>query len=403
MNFLHTSDLHLGKMLENFSRLDEQEMFFDELVQICDDKNIDVILIAGDVYDVKNPKTLAEKLFYSSLKRLSNNGQRLIVIIAGNHDSHDRIMTLKPFAQENGIIIIGYPNTIIDVNKYDNFEVLESYEGCFKISFKNEILNFITLPYPSEQSLNMYFDDTKEIDLQKSFNTHIKDIIQEKTKIYNNNEINLFMAHIFLRGGLTSSSEQAISVGGSLHLTMDILPKCDYIALGHLHRNQQLFEEQFAYYSGSPIAYSFSEYNHKKYVNIIGINFENNIKNINITKHQLKTYIPLEIWQVDSIEEAILMCENNKDSNSYIELRIKTNEVLTKSIYTTLRSLKKNIVSITPYIEFEKNLDISTDINYNEKSLLDEFIDYYKEVYNSEPKDDLLSTFIQIGEKENEY
>lgn len=402
MNILHTSDLHLGKMLENFSRLPEQEQFFDELISICDTEKVDIIIIAGDVYDVKNPKALAEKLFYESIKKLSNNGERLIVIVAGNHDSHERILTSKPLVEELGVIIVGYPNAKIDTASYSNYEIIESINGAFKLRFKDNIINFITLPYPSEHSLNVYFDANKELDLQKSFNEYIKQMLEDSAKIYKANEINLFIGHIFLRGGLTSMSEQAISVGGSLQLSSIIMPKADYIALGHLHRSQEINGETLSYYSGSPIAYSFSEHNHVKSVNLCSIDFINNEKVIDIKKIPLSKYIPLEIWNVLSKEEALSLCEENKDSNSYIDLRIKTNEVLPKSFFNELRSLKNNIVFISTVKEFEKTENEEISFTYNEKSLIEEFIDYYKDTNNIEPKKELLELFLKIGETENE-
>ncbi len=402
MNILHTSDLHLGKMLENFSRLDEQKQFFEELYDICDNEKIDVILIAGDIYDVKNPKALAEKLFYEALKKLSNNGERLIVIIAGNHDSYERIMTLKPLVSDMGIIILGYPNTKIEVEKYETYEVLESYEGCFKIKFKNQNLNFITLPYPSEQSLNTFFDATTQVELQKCFNDHLKELINDRVKVYKNNEINLFVGHIFLRGGQTTLSEQAISVGGSLQVTTDILPKCDYIALGHLHRRQEISGETMSHYSGSPIAYSFSEYNHKKSVNVCTIDITDDEKKIDVKAVPLTTYIPLEIWKCTSKEEALEMCEKNKDSNSYVDLIIKTNEVLSKSYYTSLKALKNNIVNITTVNELEASSFENEETTFEEKSILEEFVAYYEVVHNSKPEDDLLNLFIKIGEQNDE-
>ncbi len=402
MNILHTSDLHLGKMLENFSRLPEQEQFFDELISICDTEKVDIIIIAGDVYDVKNPKALAEKLFYESIKKLSNNGERLIVIVAGNHDSHERILTSKPLVEELGVIIVGYPNAKIDTASYSNYEIIESINGAFKLRFKDNIINFITLPYPSEHSLNVYFDANKELDLQKSFNEYIKQMLEDSAKIYKANEINLFIGHIFLRGGLTSMSEQAISVGGSLQLSSIIMPKADYIALGHLHRSQEINGETLSYYSGSPIAYSFSEHNHVKSVNLCSIDFINNEKVIDIKKIPLSKYIPLEIWNVLSKEESLSLCEENKDSNSYIDLRIKTNEVLPKSFFNELRSLKNNIVFISTVKEFEKTENEEISFTYNEKSLIEEFIDYYKDTNNIEPKKELLELFLKIGETENE-
>ncbi len=402
MNILHTSDLHLGKMLENYSRLPEQEMFFEELENICEERSIDILIIAGDVYDVKNPKALAEKLFYDSMNRLSNNGKRLILIVAGNHDSHERIMTSKSILSEKSIIVIGFPNTILPIQKYEHYEVLESIKGAFKINFKNTILNFITLPYPSEHSLNTYFSSNNELDLQKSFNSHIKDILFDSSKIYNDDEINILVGHIFLRGGTTSMSEQAISVGGSLQLTSDIMPKSDYIALGHLHRAQTINGDTLSYYSGSPIAYSFSEYNNKKSVNLCNIEYNDNNKIITIEKIPLSTYIPLEIWNVTSIDEAIDMCNKNKDSNSFITLNIKTNDILPKSFFNEVRSIKNNIVTISTVTEFENLNDTDISFEFNEKSLVEEFIDYYTSSNNIEPNENLINLFMKIGETENE-
>lgn len=401
MNILHTSDLHLGKTLEGVSRLPEQEAFFEELYKICDDEKIDIILIAGDIYDTKNPKALAEKLFYKALKRLSNNKQRLIVLIAGNHDSHERIMTLSPLVEELGIIIVGFPNTKIDICKNEVYEVLESYEGAFKLKFKGEIVNIVTLAYPSEQSLNVFFNENTEEDLQVSYHNHLKSLFFERATIYNDNEINLLMSHIFLKSGIVTKSESDISIGGSLVVTSDALPKCDYIALGHLHRSQEIKGESLAYYSGSPIAYSFSEYNHKKSVNVCSIDFINNEKVIDVKKVPLKSYIPLEIWNVDSYEEAIAKCEENKDSNSFVNLTIKTDEILKKEYIKTMKSIKTNILKINTISKSFENSLKQTDYEFVERSIVEEFISFYEEVYETKPPEEVIKMFIRIGENEN--
>ena len=86
LKIIHTSDWHLGKLLEGNSRLEEQEQFIDEFVQKVEEKDADLIIIAGDIYDSGNPSAKAECLFYNGVKRISNNGRRAILIIAGNHD-----------------------------------------------------------------------------------------------------------------------------------------------------------------------------------------------------------------------------------------------------------------------------------------------------------------------------
>ena len=86
MRILHTGDWHLGKNLEGASRMDEQELFLKDFIDIVEDNEIDLVIIAGDVYDSSNPPARAEKMFYDTLKKLSKNGERVTLIIAGNHD-----------------------------------------------------------------------------------------------------------------------------------------------------------------------------------------------------------------------------------------------------------------------------------------------------------------------------
>src|SRR6476660_3431294 len=98
MRLLHTADWHLGKKLERFSRLEEQKLALEEIIQIADEQEVDAILIAGDLFDNYNPASEAVELFYKTLKRLSKNGKRAVIAIAGNHDSPDRIEAPDPLA-----------------------------------------------------------------------------------------------------------------------------------------------------------------------------------------------------------------------------------------------------------------------------------------------------------------
>ena len=91
MRILHTADWHLGKNLEGLSRMDEQERFLEDFVHIVKDNNIDLVIIAGDVYDSSNPPARAEKMFYDTLKKISANGERMTLVISGNHDNPERL------------------------------------------------------------------------------------------------------------------------------------------------------------------------------------------------------------------------------------------------------------------------------------------------------------------------
>src|SRR5690554_7064984 len=113
MKILHTADWHLGKKLDGISRMKEQIEVLDEIVDIADREAVDMVLIAGDLFDNFTPNTEAVELFYKTLKRLSNNGKRPVVAISGNHDAPNFIDAPDPLARECGIILIGHPNAAI--------------------------------------------------------------------------------------------------------------------------------------------------------------------------------------------------------------------------------------------------------------------------------------------------
>lgn len=106
MRILHTADWHLGRTLEGRSRLAEQEAFIDELVEIVAKEQIDVVLMAGDVFDSVNPPAAAEQLFYESLARLSDKGRRPVAVISGNHDHPDRISAARPLLSDYNIFLL---------------------------------------------------------------------------------------------------------------------------------------------------------------------------------------------------------------------------------------------------------------------------------------------------------
>src|SRR3712207_2374218 len=120
MKILHTSDWHLGKYLENASRLEEQEKFLEDFKIVLDEENIDLVIIAGDIYDNINPPAKAERLFYKTLKDITKNGQRMVLIISGNHDNPERLVAANPLAYEEGVIMLATPKSIAEIGNVDN-------------------------------------------------------------------------------------------------------------------------------------------------------------------------------------------------------------------------------------------------------------------------------------------
>ena len=398
MRFIHTSDWHIGKNLEGHSRLEEQEKFCNDFIKIVETNNIDMVIIAGDVYDTSNPPAGAETLFYKTICKLANNGNRCVLVIAGNHDNPERLSAITPLAKEQGIIILGYPLSSITKLKYNGYEIVEAKEGYMKLDIKGEKVCVITLPYPSEKRLNDAIRGVEsEEELQKTYSSKIGDIFRKLEENFEEDSINIAVSHLFVCGGDSSDSERQIQLGGSLVVDKHDLPqKSQYTALGHLHKPQKVSERLNVYYSGSPLQYSVKENMYAKGANIVEIHAKENPV---ITPIYFNNYKPIEIFKCDGIEEALKVCEENKDRDIWSYFEIKTEEVISQDNIKKMKSYLKDIVEIKPIItsEYEEN-----NIDVKEKSMAQLFNDFYKFKEKCEPRGELMDLFLNIVSEEGE-
>ncbi len=399
MRILHTGDWHLGKNLEGYSRIYEQKLFLDELCEICDENEVEIIIIAGDIYDTSNPSAEAERLFYSYIKKLSQNGRRAIIIISGNHDSAGRLTSSSPLAEEFCIIMEGTPKTIINTGEYGEFKITRAFEGGFEIEKGSEKAVFITMPYPSEKSINeIISDEIEETEFQKSYSDKIRSIFKEREKEFSDDTINIVVGHFFINNGLSTESERNIQLGGSYAVDNDVFPKkTQYVAMGHLHRPQSIKTNiPCSYYAGSPIQYSKSETGYAKSVFIIEISPYLNGTEPIINKIYLKNYKPIEIWKSESIEEALELCEKRKDDNCFVFFEIKTDRVFLQSEIKTMKTLKKDIVEIQPILYNNTQEEFYYELE--EKSIIEQFNEFYKITNGVEADNEVSELFLSIIE-----
>lgn len=153
MKLIHTADWHLGKNIEGHSRLEEQRLFLKDFINICEEEQADIIIIAGDIYDNYNPSAMAEQLFYDTLKQLSRNGDCMTVVIAGNHDNPERLVASGPLARDHGIVMAGTPNSVITPGMYGKNEITESAAGYIHAIIHGEEADILLVPFPSEKRL----------------------------------------------------------------------------------------------------------------------------------------------------------------------------------------------------------------------------------------------------------
>lgn len=402
MRILHTADWHLGKSLEKRSRIDEQRKFLDDFIEIAKENDIDLVIIAGDIYDSSNPPAIAEKMFYDTLKKISDNGKRLILIIAGNHDNPERLVASAPLAREHGIIMIGTLKTIIDTGNYGRHKIINSGEGFIEIEINGEKAVILAVPYLSEKRLNevLYKDMDSDEERIKSYSDRVFSLFDSLKDNYREDTINLLVSHLYAMGSEESGSERSIQLGGSYIVNCECFPKeAQYIALGHVHKPQLVpGTNKKARYSGSPIHYNKKEvsYNKKCFVVDVKANEEANVKEV-----YFKIYKPIEIWKCENFDDALLKCEENKDRECWVYLEIKVDRYMREDEIKKLKELKKDILEITPIIE-NIHRDDESAISLSEKSFEELFIDFYKKERMGEPDKEIIDLFLNlVYEEEN--
>lgn len=400
MKILHTADWHLGKRLENFSRLEEQKLVMYELVEIADAEEVDLILVAGDLFDNFNPSTEAVELFYKTLKQLSKNGKRPVIAIAGNHDSPDRIDAPNPLAKECGIILIGHPNAEILPFVLEHFQVTKSDKGFIelKLNHFDYPIRILHTAYANEIRLKEYLgEDNKELAL----NQILKENWQNIAKNYcDENGVNVLLTHLFMmKKGMPKpeepEGEKPIMIGNADLIYSEIIPEqIQYSALGHLHDYQNIGTvEKPIVYSSSSLCYSFSEAGQTKSVTIIEAVPNQNVTIKNITLTQGKSLFRKTF---DEVEKALDWLNENPET--LVELTLESNTFLKAEDRKLLFQTHHGIIHLIPKLKNDIVDSTQTDksINLNQ-DIQDLFKDYFKSRnQNQEPNDELMNIFKEI-------
>ena len=382
MRVLHTGDWHLGRTLEGRSRQAEQEQFIDELVQIVRDYKVDLILMAGDVYDSVNPPAIAEKLFYEACARLTAEGSQL-VIIAGNHDQPERVAAASPLVAEKGISLLGLP---VAAPIYVN------------IARTNEQAIIAALPYPSESRLSELLSlDENEQALRVQYSVKVGKLMKHMAQHFKADTINLAMSHIYVLGGLESDSERPIQVGGAYTVSpSELNTLAQYTALGHLHRPQLVKGEGLIRYSGSPLAYSFSEAGQTKSVMLLDIspNTPPQLQEIYLTCGR-----PLLKWRCQGgLEEVYRWLDEGRGQAAFIDLEVSLSEAMSLGDIHNLRKAHSGIIHIRPiYPEQGEELSMSERASLSISELFTHF--YTRQNGGAEPEKELVELFMSLAEE----
>lgn len=248
MKILHTSDLHIGKRINEYSMYDEQEFILKQITDIAKSELPDAIILAGDIYDKSVPSAEAVSLFDDFLANLAELGKS-IFIISGNHDSAERIAFASRILQSSNIYLSPVYNGKI-------FPIILN-DGKTDVAF-------YMIPFIKPITVQHFAEEGIEL---KSYNDAYRHIIHQLD--IDKSRRNILITHQFITGARRTESEDII-VGGLDNIDASIFSDFDYVALGHLHSPQHCGKETIRY-SGTPLKYSFSEVDDKKSVTIIEI------------------------------------------------------------------------------------------------------------------------------------
>jgi exonuclease SbcD len=390
MRVLHTADWHLGRTLEGRSRLAEQEAFLDQLNEIVREEAIDLVLIAGDIYDSVNPPAAAESLYYDALARLSEHGKRQVAVIAGNHDHPDRVAAATPLAARHGVSLVGMPQgDAVTVN----------------VARTGERAVIAALPYPSESRLNELLSVSMDEEaLRSAYTDRIGTLLRKMAGAFRPEAVNLAMSHLYVLGGSESESERPIQVGGAYTVHPSALRiGQQYTALGHLHRPQRVDGDETIRYSGSPLAYSFSEAGQAKSVMI----FEA-APGAPIVPRELYLTCgrPLVRWAcAGGLAEVHQWLAEGRDGNAWIELELALTEGLTMEQIAALRTSREGLVQIRPVYAGQGRSEDAAEVRSRGSVPPDElFRRFYSRQNNgAEAEEELVRLFLELlGDEESE-
>ena len=260
MRVLHTSDWHVGKALRGRSRAAEHEAVLAEIAGIAGRESVDLVIVAGDLFDTATPTAEAERIVYRALLDLADGG-RPVLVVAGNHDSAQRLGAVAPLSEASGIHVASAVRPPDD-------------GGVVEIDVGSERAQLALLPFPSQRyvvtaDLLLAGDAA---DAHAAYADRVVRIVRALTEGFRADTVNLVVAHLMVMGGTMGGGERGAHTVFDYWVPATAFPpSVQYVALGHLHRRQQLAGPAPLHYCGSPLQLDFGETANEPAVNVVDV------------------------------------------------------------------------------------------------------------------------------------
>ena len=387
MKILHTADWHAGRTLKGQDRTSEIRETLQEIAELAVQENVDLILVAGDVYDKKNPGADAEAAVYEFFLA---TGEASIpsVVIAGNHDAPSRLDAVSGLLSKTKTHVIGEAK-------------VAGQGGTFEMQIGDEVARIAALPFVSERRIVRYADllNSDPGQWSERYRNGMKMLIDNLTKTFKNDAVNLLMLHTAMDGATLANSEYSFHCTSGYSLSHDMLPdKANYVALGHIHKPQSIqdFSEQAGRYSGSILQLDFGEAGDDKHVYIVEA--KAGMPTQLLMVHTLKSGKPLRNVRIDSAKD-----ELEKKLHSLEEFAgwLKLSITLDKPRPGLKDRIKQQLPNALA-VEFtfpEAETELSERVDVDKLNLLESYAKFY-EAQRAKPLDDeMRSVFNELLEE----
>lgn len=368
MKFIHLSDLHIGKRVNEYSMLEDQQYILTKIINIIDQEKPDGVFIAGDVYDKSVPSAEAVQLFDDFLVRLSKRNLKVFVI-SGNHDSPERIAFGGRLMHESGI----YMSPVYDGDVSP--VVLEDEYGKIYIWM---------LPFVKPMHVRRFYEDAEV----STYSDAMRVVIEHLDM--NENERNIMITHQFVTGAERTESEE-ISIGGSDNVDVTVFEKFDYTALGHIHRPQNCKSEKVRY-SGTPLKYSFSEAKDQKSVTVVEVGKKGDLAVRTVELVPLR-----DMHEIKGKYEELMLRDYYKDTTyqtDYMHITLTDEEDVPDAI-GKLRTVYHNLMKLDyDNIRTRHANNITGAEDVEKKTPFEHFAEFYEE-QNNQPMNEKQSEFMK--------
>ncbi len=367
MKLMHLSDLHLGKRVNEFPMLEDQQYILTKIINIVDEEKPDGVMIAGDVFDKSIPGEEAVQLWDDFLNRLVQRNLK-VFIISGNHDSAVRVSEYNRLIRTAGVYISpAYSGEVTPVS-------LEDEHGS---------LNIYMLPYIKPPIVRSFFPEEKIDDYTDACRVAIGQMQ------VNSKERNVLITHQFVTGATRCESEEIV-VGGLDNVDVSVFDAFDYVALGHIHGRQSIGRETVRY-CGTPLKYSFSEKDHIKSVTIVELGAKNDI-----TVRECPLTPRHDLREIRGTYEELTCRENYENTavDDYIHAVLTDEEDVVDAVLK-LRIIYPNLMKLSydnKRTRGNQTIDYSEDVEA--KSPLTLFETFY-ETQNNQPMSEEQKDFVQ--------